>query len=879
VRGALDREGAARARWVEAEVGADAALRAEVERLLAADAADHGPLDRPLAGQVALPDDALDPRLGTRVGPYVLRAVLGRGGMGSVYRAERDDGGFEQTVAVKLLHRSGDDSLSRRRFAQERQILVRLQHPHIARFLDGGVGDDGQPWYALELIDGEPITRHVENRAASLRERLALLAQVCDAVQFAHQNLVLHRDLKPANILVDRAGQVKLLDFGIAKLLHNESEAEPETRTGTQGRAYTPDYAAPEQIRGDAVSTATDLYALGVVAFELLTGRRPFRRGAAAALLALGDEAIESPSRIVARDGDARRAAVLRGDLDTIVLTCLQPDPARRYASAAALKRDIERYLAGLPIEARPDSVAYRASKFVQRHRVAVAAAALLVLGLLVTTTVSVHQARRAERESARATVYAASLQRERDNALEEVRRQETLREHFIVVINRATQGDAPLTSERLLALVSDTNLLGRFGDVRMQSALQVALSDVFLEQGDYPRTVEMIEQLAPLLDRLPDRVRIDAEANRGEALIRLGRLDEADAAFARAQSLLTPEQRASGGMIARLLSLQAQIAHRRGALASSQALAQKAADLAFAATDASPLARGTMLGSGSTSMLLVGDLDESVRLADLADRVWREAGVSSNLFVRTVATQRANALFLRGDLIAAEAAILRINADDSSTESIPARAARDATQAKLVALLARPDAALALVERATRGMCAAVGADSLDCLRVRLSGVDSRALAGRADLAHRELDAVRPLLATQPQLQASAEGFSAVLALRLGPSQASLARVLEIIPAGAAAGALPRRNAVRSLLMLAEAMRAAGHADHARRLAHAALETADDAIDGNGMDRRLLDLWRAELAAEPMPSDALDALAAAIGVSHPFVASRRRVN
>lgn len=878
VRGAFDLEPAARVRWVARETGSDLTLRAEVERLLAADHDAAGPLDRPLLQQVSQLDEEIDPRLGRQVGPYVLRALLGRGGMGSVYRAERSDGGFTQTVAVKLLRRADDDATAHRRFAQERQILVRLQHPHIAHFLDGGVSDDGQPWYALELIEGEPITQHVDRTRAAIPARLALLMQVCDAVQFAHQNLVLHRDLKPANILVDSHNQVKLLDFGIAKLLQSDTDAEAGTQTRTEHRAFTPDYAAPEQIHGDAVSTATDIYALGVLGFELLTGRRPFKRSGAIGMATLGDTtSAEAPSHVVAREtGDARRAAALRGDLDTIVLTCLQTDPARRYATAAALKRDLERHLAGLPIEARPDSFGYRASKFIQRHRVGVGTGSFLVLALVATTVFSITQAQRAERESARANASATAAQRERDAALDETRRQEILREHFVAVLNRATESGQPITPEALMALAANPRLLGEFGDAQMQAALQLALTDLMVQRGDYPRALELLDQLEPALGDGPGREQALAAANRALASIRVGQLDVADAAILRATRSMTPEQQHGGMLEARLLMMRGQLLRARGELDAAATASRESAARAFSATDGTALERGALIGTGATAMLMVGDLDAAVELANQADAVWKRAAVSANFSTRTVATQRANALFLRGDLLAALKAIETINADDEVAESAPARAARDATHAKLFALLARPDDALAMLDRAVRGMCDNVGHDSLDCLRIRLSGVDTRMLADELALAQRELDAVRPALASQPPLLASGNTFASVLALRLSASEVTLTDVLTTVPAGAAAGALPRRNAVRTLLVLAESFDRKGQLDFARRLARAALDTAGDAIDGNGMDRSLMTLWQARLDGEPVPAAALDALARAIGENHPYTLAYR---
>ncbi len=875
MRQALELPEAEREEWLARQCGADAQLHRQVSRLLEADRDQDGPLDQPLILALEPPEASLDPRLGQRIGPFVARALLGRGGMGAVYRAERDAGDFVQSVALKLLRAGhGDDAQAQRRFARERQILVRLQHPNIAHFLDGGITADGQPWYAMELVEGgEALSHYVERSGADVPARLRLLMQVCDAVQFAHQNLVLHRDLKPANILVDAHGRVRLLDFGIAKLLDADTDPAAGAATGTGQRAFTPDYAAPEQIAGDAVGTPADIYALGVILYELLTGERPFRRGGVAALAA-SDPVPEAPSKRLART-DARAAAALRGDLDTIALTCLNVEPARRYGSVVALKRDLERYLAGLPIEARPDSFGYRTGKFLRRHRIATAAAALALIALLATTAFSLHQMRRAERESARAAATAVSLQRERDAALEEMSRQETLREHFVVVLDRATRGDS-ISAQALLDLAANPNLLGQFGDAPMQAALQLALSDLFLQRGDYPRTLELLDALQPILPAASPRTRVLAELNRADAAIRIGKLADADAALMRAERDMTPEQREGGLIPATAGILRGQWLRARGDLAGAAIAAREAAAQAAAARDGSPLARGGLVGSGATALLQAGDLDTAIELAAQAEAIWRQANVSTNTLANTLATQRANALFLRGDLLAAENLIAKIDANMDQTESVPSRAARAITHAKLLALLDRPDAAIATLDAAIETLCSHIGCDSLDYLRARLSGVDTRQLAGRVEQAQAELDALAPALESLPPLRATASQFALTLALRQHPDAAHVDALLDALPATLQTGPIGRRNAVRALLALAEHLHRDGHAGEAARLAQAALDAADGLTGETGMDGSLLRLWQARLRREAPPPQALQHLETALGPTHPWLAAHR---
>jgi serine/threonine-protein kinase len=346
--------------------------------------------------------------------------------MGTVYLGERADGQFEQSVALKVIRRGRDSAAVHRRFRAERQILARLQHPGIARLVDGGLTDSGQPWLAMEFVDGSPILEWCDERKHSVGDRIALFEQVAEAVRYAHQNLVVHRDLKPSNILVTHDGQVKLLDFGIAKVLGPGSATDvqpgdtPATETGLL--LLTPEYAAPEQVRGEAVTTATDVYALAAVLYELLSGERVHRferRSPAEMERVICELEPEAPSLAAMRTpaaAEARATAPRRlrhellGDLDTIILTALQKDPARRYPTVDAFLGDLRAFRAGLPIAARPASIGYRVRKFVRRHRMGVAAASMLVLALAGGVAATLWQARATAREAARAEAVKSFL-------------------------------------------------------------------------------------------------------------------------------------------------------------------------------------------------------------------------------------------------------------------------------------------------------------------------------------------------------------------------------------------------------------------------------------------------------------------------------------
>ena len=400
----------------------DAELARAVDALLEADAGASGFLDAP-AGVAAraLVADWLGGELdapGTVVGAYRLVGLLGRGGMGEVWEAERADGQFEQRVALKLLKRGMDSEEVLARFLRERQILARLTHPGIARLLDGGMSADGRPYFVLEKVDGLPLTEHARRAGLPLEGRIRLVLAACDAVDSAHRQLVVHRDLKPSNILVTGAGEVKLLDFGIAKLLGEGDGGAHATALGL--RALTPAYAAPEQILGEPVTTATDVYALGIVLYELLTGRLPHQRPTSSLAALVAEVEHESAPRLASAvrqlDGEEltrlgfperagrRLARSLRGDLETILARALERAPERRYASARELAEDLARHLDGRPVRARPQSSWYRATRFAQRHRLAVASAALVLVSLLGGLSAALWQARRAEaaaRESA----------------------------------------------------------------------------------------------------------------------------------------------------------------------------------------------------------------------------------------------------------------------------------------------------------------------------------------------------------------------------------------------------------------------------------------------------------------------------------------------
>lgn len=560
-----------RSRFLARETAGDDELRREIDALVRSAEETQDPFELGRQGAAASGPTLV----GQRLGAYDVVRLIGLGGMGAVYEGVRADDQYRQRVAIKLVQLGFDSDISIARFRRERQILASLAHRNIATLLDGGVSPDGRPFLVMEYVEGEPITSWCDHRKLPLRERLGLFRQVCAAVQHAHQNLVVHRDLKPGNILVTDDGTVKLLDFGIAKLLVDEEgdESMPLTRGGA--RILTPEYASPEQLRGMPLSTASDVYSLGVLLFELMAGRRPHvanGRGTPelekeilaapaprASVLVTGEAAVARGERSV-----ARLRQRLGGELDNIVAMALRKEPERRYASVEALANDVRRYLEGQPVRAQRDWAGYRLRKFVLRNRGVVTASILLVCSLAAGVLFTSAQARRAR---------AAQLRSERVN-------------NFLTTILSSVK---PATAGRDVSVSEVLDTVARRLDVELANEptvrrdLETVVGQSYLSLGRFDDAEKHFLEAkeAAAKSRGPRSAEVvEAMVNLGSVEIQRGKLDRADSIFRAADALRVAGKVRDDTLRALILDKFGSIAHELGHLADAERYHRQAMDL-----------------------------------------------------------------------------------------------------------------------------------------------------------------------------------------------------------------------------------------------------------------------------------------------------------
>ncbi|MGE5242971.1 MAG: serine/threonine-protein kinase [Betaproteobacteria bacterium] len=696
---ALELESGPRAEYLASIRLTDPAVAEALEGLLA----EHE--------QVRVSDFLETPAIGTdsmpampaerTIGAYTLERPLGMGGMGTVWLARRSDGRFDGQVALKLVNLAVFDAAARERFAREGTLLARLAHPNIAHLFDAGVTASGQPYLVLEYVDGMRIDAYADSHRLGVRARLELFRQVAGAVAHAHANLVVHRDLKPSNILVDAAGCVKLLDFGIAKLLEDKQREITITIPTTQ--ALTPRYAAPEQVSGGAITTAVDVYALGVLLYELLAGAHPTAPPGAdppAQVRALGDREptrMSDAIRLLAADAvngsrvAAERATSLerlrracRGDLDTIVGKALRKSPAERYSTVTAFDEDVRRYLENEPVTARPESVLYRTRKFVGRHRVGLAAAATAVVALIAGTTIAVLQARQSARE--------------RDRALAALRRAEATDDFSSFLLSQARPAGKPISNAELLArgevliakrFANDPalrvnlllNLADRYQENQQFDARTRVLTQAYeesrnladaglrsyatcewasqvAERGDYSQAFPLLDGVMPVLASTPDYADFEARCRVIESIAANQAADSVRAIAAAERAVALAEQRvgAPGTQLDALAALST---------AYSSGYRYDAADNAFRRTLGLLESQGLgdtldaaqILNNWSTMLQNAGQMLAAVHVSERAIRIARAADTEHGPSMSMLATY-GNALSAVGDHSAAQSVL-----------------------------------------------------------------------------------------------------------------------------------------------------------------------------------------------------------------------------
>ena len=765
--GLLDLEGAARAARLEAIACDDADMAAELRGWLAdAERAERASFLAGDTGGIGEPHS--HGLAGERIGAYVLEVPLGQGGSGVVWRATRADGRYHGAVAVKLLHLSLLGRSAALRFEREGAILARLQHPNIARLLDAGVTAAGQPYLVLELVEGERIDRHCDAGKLPVDARVDLFGDVLSAVAHAHRHLVVHRDIKPANILVSGGGVAKLLDFGIARLLRDDlapDAASEITRDG--GRALTPDYAAPEQLRGDDVTTATDVYSLGVLLYELLAGRHPGadatggsptrtptapgaepKRLSSAVTTASGVTA-ERLQRIAGDRATSpqRLNASLRGDLDLVVDKAMRPEPGDRYASVDAFAEDLRRCRAGEPVLARPSSLAYRTRRFVSRHRGAVAATVLTLAAIAAGIVGTVTQARRAEQQKEIALREAASARLERDNALSA---QMLMRgtNDFLNLLMRDAAGRDPGAIRRQLDRARELIEKTSFEQPVVKVALLRQTAGRYNEIGDVATAVQLLDQaIASVAGTdlgLPaSAVPVNLACSKARLLIGADDLEGAAAALDRADALL-----ATGAVV----EVPSQIECRMTRSAVETALGRFDSGVSVARE---ALQRMDAFGIRAGEQNRVGRARLASALMD-ANRNAESLAASRSLLAESAAAQgrESMAVLIRSSIVTTAvrqagqplAALPLSLADEASLDHLLGEGRGDADidleHGRILAALGRYGEALTYLERSARAARAsgyvamALPAELAICEALLLSGQDAAAAARFARIA-----------------------------------------------------------------------------------------------------------------------------------------------
>jgi tetratricopeptide (TPR) repeat protein/tRNA A-37 threonylcarbamoyl transferase component Bud32 len=742
---ALEQPAEAREAWI-AQQAIEPELLAPLRELLRG----HEAAER--ADQLRSPaTDAPDPLLppGTCIGVWRIERLIGSGGMGEVYEVQRNDGAYVQRAALKLLARI-DNREDTRRFEREREILARLEHPGIARLLDGGVHQQ-RPYAVLEFVEGISITQFAA--PLDLQARIRLLLQVCDAVAAAHRSFIVHRDLKPGNVLVNTDGQIKLLDFGIAKLT-----GAIDVRTDlTQVLALSPDYCAPEQLENGTITTATDVYALGVMLFELLTGTRPWPSTGTAvtrAIERLRQPDAPAPSRVA----KAAQGRALRGDLDAIVLKALRPDPAARYPTVEALSDDLRNYLGGRPVRARGNARSYVMLRTLRRYRWWVAAGGAVVASLALGLAGVTWQAREARLE--------------RDIARAEAKRADAVRQYLVYMFRTAgeSESDQPVTAKAVLDDAAK-RLQAEYADAPARAAdMMQALGELYFLMNDYEGGIPLLQRMLELADEQTDpnvlaRVRLDL----GQMFYRSGNAEAAEPLLLQAQAFWERDPQRYRSDLATSRQLQAQLQRARGDLDGAIATLQAAIPPVDATLGTDHLESGVLHNNLGLLFFHAGRLDDADRQFARAWSVWEARRNTHGGDALNTLNNWAAVASRRGELDHAEQ-LYRQALETRRTLLAPsaALAALLSNYGKLMLQKNEPDAALPLLEEAVE-LAQRYAGDKSPHLIAALSGLgDARTRLGQLDQATAALQRAH-------ELALAATGPAHPLALMVGVAQARL--------------------------------------------------------------------------------------------------------
>lgn len=635
----IDLPAGARLAWLDEHV-AHLEDRAAILALLRADDTDRGVLDTPadqLAGRMKTDGPALESLVGQNIGAFRLVRLLGKGGMAAVFLGQRQVGDFEQQVAIKLLRRGLYSELEQRLFLRERQVLANLSHPNIARLFDGDVTDAGIPFLVMEYIDGVPITHYANAHRLDVRQRLALLLTVLRAVDVAHRSLVVHRDLKPSNIMVDAGGQVKLIDFGIAKLL------EDDVDQATVG-LYTPDYAAPEQVTGKPITTATDVYSLGVVMHELLLGVRPQGNPHRRPSVLAAELALAGKDEIKAALPMRAMKPVLQGDLDNIVLKALSTEADRRYPSAGAFADDIQRYLDRQPVLAHPPSSWYRARKFVARHKGGVLTSVAFVLAIVAAMTLALWQANVAHREAIRADAQAQRAMSVRDFMV-------SLFDAAKLKLEKDQQPTpAQLVSAARERVETDTKM-----PASTRADVLATLGEVSMVNGDLDAALDLLDRAIALKQQIyhaSDSELWGTQVQRATLLTQMGRSKEtleplkASLQYFRADNTETAVE---------ALQILAATQIRNGEVDGAIATAREAAAKAASVPNLDPIDVMQMRTYPAMALIVAGRYAEGAPELENALQEWRAQGLAQGATYANTANNLAVAKVNMGDPVGAE--------------------------------------------------------------------------------------------------------------------------------------------------------------------------------------------------------------------------------